>query len=187
MSTETQAELPIISLVLDSLHPTHTRGITDSNIFYKRSINGTLSSHKKTNEPATSALPELSTLDQTECRLCLDDTVSRGSLGTIHHASFECARDTTRSASASSLPSVSLVIKLVVGEDKIELLRHEAIIYQYAKRLQGRVLPRSYGYYEDEKQKAAFLLLEDCGNPYGQSFEALPDGSKSVSRPSRWH
>lgn len=184
MSTEIQAEIPSISLVLDALYPAHPRGITNSNLFYKTSINGTSASNKVTNVPPTSSVPDISglRLDNLGSRLSLNDTISRGSLGTVHHASFEGARDGTRSASA--FPSVPLVIKLVVGEDKLVLLRHEAIIYQYVTRLQGSVLPRNYGYYEDEKQKAAFLLLEDCGKPYGQTFEAFSDESKSVARPS---
>ena len=149
-----------------------------NNLFYRSSTSGTLSSRRDTTIATTSSLPDISALNLgvTQSRLSLNETLSRGTLGTVHRGSIEGDHGT-----ASTPASPSVIIKLVVGEDKLVLLKHEAIIYQYAKRLQGSVLPHCYGFYENEKHTAAFILLEDCGMPYGQRFEALPDKTKSVT------
>ena len=185
MSAQAQPEHPAISLVIDGRHIAHFTELTEDKLFHRTSTSGTLSSRNGTNVSTTSPLPDIAALklDTREFRLSLHETLSRGSLGSVHRASFEDSHDAASPSPLTSIP-VPVVIKLVIGYDKLILLRHEAIIYQYVKCLQGSVLPRNYGYYENEKRTAAFLLLEDCGMPYGQSFEALSDGAKSVTRRS---
>ena len=182
MSTRTHAQFPAeIVLGHSSHHSTHPDNLTEADsLFYRSSASDTtLSSLEDTTVSTVSTLPDLSALHlgASQSRLSLDKTLSRGTLGSVYRGSVERDHDTASSASASS----SVIIKLVFGEDKLVLLKHEAIIYQYAKHLQGRVLPHCYGFYENEKHTAGFILLQDCGMPYGRGFEALSDKTKSVS------
>jgi hypothetical protein len=179
MSSQPQAEIPCeISVIVQAHHSGQLNQLlVANNLFYRTSISGTASSSNDAKVSSIPSLPDLSTLNLgVSGRLSLNEVSSRGSLGSVYRGAFEGAHEATTASS-----STSVIIKLVVGEEKLSLLRHEATIYQRATHLQGSVLPRNYGFYENEKQTVAFILLEDCGLPYGQSFEGLSDATKSVA------
>ncbi|KAF8507396.1 hypothetical protein JB92DRAFT_3145374 [Gautieria morchelliformis] len=176
MSGQPQAELPSeISIISHAHNPGQlNRLIAANDLFFRTSIGGTTSSYNDTKVSSIPSIPDLSTLKLgVSGRLSLNEFLSRGSLGSVYRGAFEGAHE---AAGASSTTSV--IIKLVVEEDNLALLSHEASIYQRATRLQGSVLPHNYGFYENEKQTVAFILLEDCGLPYGKSFEDLSDATK---------
>ena len=115
-------------------------------------------------------------LEQPALHLVLTDRVARGSLGAVYQASFN-----TPDGVAFNSPAV--VVKLVMGRDSVVSLRHEAAVYQQAKLLQGHVLPRYFGIYENGEQNAGCIVLESCGRPFTQPFEDLLQENKCAARP----
>jgi len=98
--------------------------------------------------------------------------VSRGSLADVYRGVLNVDNE------KKSTSQQTFVAKVAMGMEGMDNLKHETIMYQYAPNLQGSVLPRCYGYYENEQGTAAFILLEDCGRPYNGPLKDLPDSTK---------
>ncbi|KAF8511264.1 hypothetical protein BU17DRAFT_97365 [Hysterangium stoloniferum] len=97
--------------------------------------------------------------------------ISRGSVADVYRGALNV--DTEKDSASQR----AFVVKVAMGMEGVDNLKYETIMYQYAPDLQGSVLPRCYGYYENE-QGAALILLEDCGRPYDGPLQDLPDHTK---------
>lgn len=74
---------------------------------------------------------------------------------------------------------VRLVCKLSYTNEGMDRLAQEDSIYRALKSLQGKVVPQSYGYFEDLKV-AGCLVLEHAGEPLQRPFEYIPRELKWV-------
>lgn len=82
-------------------------------------------------------------------------------------------------SSNSDSPPIQVVCKLSYGPVGMDRLMGEAMIYEDLKKLQGEVVPRCYGYFEDSKV-AGCLVLEHAGESLQTCFWALDDELKRV-------
>lgn len=73
--------------------------------------------------------------------------------------------------------SQRVVCKIAYTEQAIEGTEREFIIYEALKRLQGKVVPRCFGYFE-EPGEAGCIILEYAGEPLGTRFERAPQDIK---------
>jgi hypothetical protein len=135
------------------LLPTTQRADLTGNHFTQKLVSGSgsqLFDHQDQGNNATSSksdpvLDSFSSLNlgDTAARLTFMERVACGSFGTIYCASMDAADGLKHKAP-------SLTVKLVIGEEKIHSLRHEATMYQHTKALQS---------------------LEDCGHPFEDSLK----------------
>ncbi|KAI0318378.1 hypothetical protein OF83DRAFT_31148 [Amylostereum chailletii] len=78
--------------------------------------------------------------------------------------------------------SVDAVCKLV-HDDVVPFLAHEAFIYEFKlKDLQGRVVPRFYGYFQGavSLKQIGCLVLDYGGEPVGDSFHCFKGECRRV-------
>lgn len=80
-------------------------------------------------------------------------------------------------SSASSVLPFRIVCKLSNDDEGMDGLAQEGSIYRALKSLQGKVVPRCYGYFED-LDVAGCLVLEYAGEPLDCSFPELSDELK---------
>lgn len=74
--------------------------------------------------------------------------------------------------SANPTSSARVVCKLSFTKKGMDNLAQEDSIYDALKNLQGKVIPRCYGYFEN-LEIAGCLVLEYAGEPLRRSFEYL--------------
>ncbi|KAH9940246.1 hypothetical protein B0H21DRAFT_582246 [Amylocystis lapponica] len=71
-----------------------------------------------------------------------------------------------------------VVCKVSFESRKVDRVRHEAGIYETFKALQGDLIPRCYGYYEQKDERRGLrgcLVLEYCGSPIEvDDFSLIP-------------
>lgn len=72
---------------------------------------------------------------------------------------------------------IPVVCKLSYVSAGMGSLAWEALIYHDLHDLQGKVIPRSYGFFEDQGY-ASCLVLEYAGEPLGTCFGNLNDSLK---------
>lgn len=82
-------------------------------------------------------------------------------------------------SSSSGSPPIEVVCKLTYGPVGMDRLMGEAMIYDDLRNLQGKVVPRCYGYFEDSKV-AGCLVLEHAGKALQTRFDGLDDELKRV-------
>lgn len=70
-----------------------------------------------------------------------------------------------------------VVCKIAYTPDGIEGTEREFVVYKTLKHLQGKVIPRCFGYFE-EPGEAGCIILEYAGEPLGTYFEYAPDDIK---------
>lgn len=73
--------------------------------------------------------------------------------------------------------SQRVVCKIAYTSDGIEGTEQEFIIYEALKRLQGKVVPRCFGYFE-EPGEAGCIILEYAGEQLNTCFERAPQDIK---------
>lgn len=72
---------------------------------------------------------------------------------------------------------VPVICKLSYVSEGMGRLAWEALIYHDLHDLQGKVIPRSYGFFEDQGY-ASCLVLEYAGKPLDTCFGQLNDSLK---------
>lgn len=70
-----------------------------------------------------------------------------------------------------------LVCKIAYTEKAIECIEREFLIYEALKHLQGKVVPRCFGYFE-EPGEAGCIVLEYAGDELNTCFERAPQDIK---------
>lgn len=75
-------------------------------------------------------------------------------------------------SSNSETPPIQVVCKLSFSAKGMDRLLRESVIYDHLKNLQGKVVPRCYGYFEDTAV-AGCLVLEHAGEAVATCFEYL--------------
>lgn len=80
-----------------------------------------------------------------------------------------------------SLPTGSqrVVCKIAYTPNAIECAEREFLVYEALKCLQGKVVPRCFGFFEDPEE-ASCLVLEYAGEPLSICFEQVPEDIKCV-------
>lgn len=90
---------------------------------------------------------------------------------------FHVFSGTLRASKSKSSPPIRVVCKLSYTSAGRDRLLRESVIYDHLKSLQGKVVPRCYGYFEDTNI-AGCLVLEHAGEALTTCFENLDDELK---------